>query len=672
MKPNAQNPEPKAHVKPYGTWPSPITAASVAAQGVRLSNVALDAGNVYWLEGRPLESGRHVLVRHTAAGVTHDVTPPAFNVRTRVHEYGGGAYAVRGGLVCFSNFADQRLYAIDGAGETAPRALTPEGRWFYADGVIDDARRLFVCVREDHTRDRQEPINALVAVSLDAANGASESPGRIIASGYDFYASPRLSPDGTMLCWICWNHPQMPWDGTELWIADVAADGSLERSRRIAGGASESIYQPGWSQAGQLLFVSDRDGWWQLYGLESVRQPEARTRPIVLNPPAAAEFGRAQWALGTQSWTCAGARQLFVSYGQGGRQRLGAVDLESGRLDAFDAGLDPLEWLAADANHLVFIGASPRTLPSVVRVHLGSNIKETLRATATGEIAEGYLAQPEPIVFEGSGGLPVHAFYYPPANADVSAPDAERPPLIVISHGGPTTATSVALDLRVQYWTSRGFAVVDVNYGGSTGYGRAYRERLRGRWGIVDVDDVVAAARVLASSGRADSRRLIVRGGSAGGFTTLAALTAQPDVFSAGASYYGVSDLEGLARETHKFESRYLDSLVGPYPAMRDTYRQRSPIDSVDRLACALIFFQGLEDRVVPPEQSAMMADAVRRKGLPVAYLTFEGEQHGFRRAETIARCLDAELFFYGALFGFTPADLIDPIAIDNLPVSSG
>jgi dipeptidyl aminopeptidase/acylaminoacyl peptidase len=661
-------------VMPYGSWPSPISAAIVAAQGVRLSNVALDDGNVYWLEGRPSEGGRHVIVRRAADGATHDVTPPGFNARTRVHEYGGGAFAVRKGLVCVSNFDDQRLYRMDAIGQSSPVPITPEGAWCYADGVIDDRRRRFICVREDHMQAGREPVTTLVAVALGAAAdtapaGASIASGvEVLVSGYDFYSTPRLSPDGTQLAWLCWNHPQMPWDGTELWVARVSETGAIEHSRRIAGGEAESIYQPGWSPDGALYFVSDRTGWWQLYRLERPDAAPAEPRPVIVDPPPEAEFGRAQWALGTQTWACAGARRVAVSFVRRGRWQLALVDVASGRLTTLDGAPDPHEWLAADEAQVVFAGSSPQAMPGVLRIDLERGGQDTLRAVSIDAALAACLSAPQAIEYAGARGLPVHAFYYPPTNGDVSAPAGDRPPLIAISHGGPTTATSATLDLRVQFWTSRGFAVIDVNYGGSTGYGRPYRERLRGAWGIVDVDDVISGVRHLVSQGKADPERLAIRGGSAGGYTTLAALTQHPEVFRAGASYYGVSDLEALARDTHKFESRYLDSLVGPYPSMRDEYRRRSPIHHVERLSCALIFFQGLEDRVVPPDQSATMVEEVRRKGLPVAYLTFEGEQHGFRRAETMARCLEAELQFYGAVFGFEPADRIEPVAIENLP----
>jgi dipeptidyl aminopeptidase/acylaminoacyl peptidase len=570
---------------------------------------------------------------------------------------------------------------------------------------MDERRRRLMCVREDHTAADQEAVTSLVAVPLDPPASRMTT----LASGHDFYSTPRLSPDGSRVAWLCWNHPRMPWDGTELWVATVTAQGAVEGPQCVAGGDRESIYQPGWSPDGALYFSSDRDGWWRLYRIdgrelagllrgaraaaspgsapvaatsavtvvpvtaepvtaEPVTAEPVTAVPVLRQPPARTEFGRAPWVFGTQTWTSAGAGRLVVSFVSGGRWHLGTIDERTGSLAPLAPDLDPHEWLAATPDHVVLVASSPRSAARVVRVAIADGRAETLRASFDTPLDAGYLSEPRSIEYPTTGGRTAHAFVYPPQNRDATAPPGERPPLLAISHGGPTTASTAALDLRVQFWTSRGFAVVDVNYGGSTGFGRPYRERLNGQWGIVDVDDVISAVRFLVSSAEADPDRLMIRGGSAGGYTTLAALTFHPGVFKAGACYYGVSDLEVLARDTHKFESRYLDNLVGPYPAMRDEYRTRSPIHAVHRLSCALILFQGLEDRIVPPNQSEMMAAAVRRKGLPVAYLGFAGEQHGFRRAETIGRCLEAELFFYGAVFGFDPADEIEPVPIDNLP----
>lgn len=642
--------------KAFGTWPSPITAHAVATQGIRLSSVALDGEDIYWIEGRPQEAGRNVLVRRHPDGRLEDVTPASFNVRTRVHEYGGGACVVSRGIVFASNFSDQRIYRIDANAAHDPVPITPAGQWFYADAVLDPQRRRLIAVREDHSDPGREPTNALVAIPMDGP----EHAGDVIASGFDFYSTPRLSSDGSHLSWLSWRHPQMPWDGTELWQAQVADDGALAWPRVIAGGVSESIYQPGWTLDGHLQFVSDRDGWWTLY-----RAGDAS--PLASSAPSGVEFGRPQWVFGTASWVPLDRRRMLVSYTQRGRWHLAILDISTGVLSNLAEDLEPREWLAASPTHAVLIAGSTSTADAVVRVDLATGAVETLRSSADAGFPAGLVSVPDAIEFPSSDGHTTHAFYYPPRNPECAAPAGERPPLILIGHGGPTTATSGTFDLRVQFWTSRGFAVADVNYGGSSGFGRTYRQRLNGQWGVLDVADMIAAARHLVSIGKADPDRLAIRGGSAGGFTTLAALTFHPGVFHAGASYYGISDIEVLAHDTHKFESRYLDTLIGPYPAARDVYRARSPIHFVDRLSCSLILFQGLEDKVVPPNQSEMMAAAVRAKGLPVAYLAFEGEQHGFRKATTIVRCLEAELYFYGKVFGFTPADEIEPVPIDNL-----
>jgi dipeptidyl aminopeptidase/acylaminoacyl peptidase len=660
---------------PYGTWASPLSASAVAAGSLRLGAVQLDRGDIYWLEGRPQERGRSALLRWSPDGSIGEVVPPDFNVRSRVHEYGGGAYIVRNGTVYCVNFSDQRVYRIVAAdalsSASVPEALTPPGPWRYADFDVDVRRHRLICVREDQTLEGREPINAIVSIPLGPAK-RTDSPAKaghyvhseVIASGYDFYSTPRLSPDGTKLGWLSWRHPAMPWDDTELWVADVDANGSLTNATRVAGGNAESIYQPGWSPDGALYYVSDRTGWWQLYRSDLSGRSD---RAVIRNLPDESEFGRPAWVFGTATWACAGPSQLIVSFTQRGRWHLATVDVASGILSPFAPGLQPDEWIAADASSAIVVAGSDTAPDRVVRIDIATGEVVSIRSASKQPVEAGYVSVPEAIEFPTTDGRTAHAFYYAPQNMDFNAPAAEAPPLIAITHGGPTAAASATLDLQIQYWTSRGFALVDVNYGGSSGYGRAYRERLNGNWGIVDVADVTSAARFLCETGRGDAGRLIIRGGSAGGYTTLAALTFHAGVFKAGASYYGISDLEVLELDTHKFEARYSHSLVGPYPEARDTYRARSPIHAIDRLACPLILFQGLEDKVVPPNQSQMMADAVRDKRLPVAYLAFEGEQHGFRRADTIAHCLEAELYFYGKVFGFTPADPIEPVEIANL-----
>jgi len=632
-------------VAPYGSWKSPITSDLIVAGTIGLGLTALDGDDTYWIESRPAEGGRSVVVRHTPDGRAADVTPPPFNARTRVHEYGGGEYLVADGIVYFSHWNDQRLHRQEP--DTSPWPITPEGQWRYADGILDRRRGRILCICEDHTVAGREAANTLVSLDL---NG--EGLAHVLASGHDFYSSPRLSPDGSHLAWLAWNHPNMPWDGSELWVGELRTDGSLGRAERIAGGESESIFQPQWSPDGVLYFVSDRTGWWNLY-----RWRAGRVEPVV---EMEAEFGVPQWVFGLSTYAFASARHIICAYTGRGTWHLASLDTATKELTPIEVPYTAIGQVRATASRAVFLGGSPTEPASVVQLDLASGRIDVLRRTSQVRVDPGYLSVPRAVEFPTEHGLTAYGIFYPPQNADYSAPAGERPPLIVISHGGPTGATASTLNLSIQYWTSRGFAVLDVNYGGSTGYGRAYRQRLEGQWGVVDVDDCTNGARYLVERGEVDGNRLIIRGGSAGGYTTLCALAFR-DVFKAGASYFGLSDLEAFVQETHKYESRYLERLVGPYPARQDLYRERSPIHYADRISCPVIFFQGLEDQVVPPSQAEMMVEALRARGIPVAYVPFEGEQHGFRRAENIKRALDAELYFYSRVFGFELAEPVEP-----------
>ncbi len=511
-----------------------------------------------------------------------------------------------------------------------------------------------ICVREDHTAPDREAVNTIISLDLKGDDDA-----RILAGGNDFYSSPRISPGGSYLAWLSWDHPNMPWDETELWMGELGGDGSLRDVRRVGGGAGESIFQPEWSPDGALYFVSDRTGWWNLYRLE-----DGEAEPLC---EMKAEFGRPQWVFGMSTFSFESQDSIICGYNRGGVWHLARLDLATLELETIDTAYTEIaESLRAAPGRVVFGAGSPAEPLSIVELNLDTGRTEVLRRSSQVTVDPGYLSTHEFIEFPTERKQVSYALYYPPSNRDFQAPPQERPPLLVISHGGPTSAARASLNPLIQYWTSRGLAVADVDYGGSTGYGRAYRERLKGKWGVVDVDDCVNVARFLAKEGQVDGERLAIRGGSAGGFTTLSALTFR-DVFKAGASYFGVSDLEALALETHKFESRYLDGLIGPYPEMRDLYMERSPIHSVDRLSCPLIVFQGLEDEVVPPNQAELMVEALRSKGLPVAYVTFEGEQHGFRKAENIKRALDSELYFYSKVFGFELPEPVEPVAIENL-----
>jgi len=638
---------------PYGSWKSPITTDLIVSGSIGLGQVALDGEDIYWVEMRPSEGGRMVLVKHDPEGETVDVTPEPYSVRTRVHEYGGGAFLVHEEVVYFSNYSDQRIYRQENGGE--PQAITPDVEMRYADGCFDPARNRIICVRENHTGEG-EPVNCIVAVD---ALGKTEQ--QVLSKGSDFCSNPRISPDGTKLAWLTWDHPNMPWDGTFLLVASFNDQGLLDEPQVVAGARTESIFQPEWSPDNVLHYVSDRSGWWNLWRHENGQDRQLAKR--------SAEFGKPQWVFGSATYSFASDELIACSYVENGEWKVSMLHIESGTLLAIDTPFSELGRgdLKAGDGKIVFVAGAPSLPMSMVLFDLASSRWHELRKSHNLEIDEGYLSASRSVEFPTDDGKTAHALYYPPRNRDFQAPAGEKPPLLVKSHGGPTGSASTALDLGIQFWTSRGIGVLDVNYGGSTGYGREYRERLNGTWGIVDVDDCCNAALHLVSQGEADGDRLAIDGGSAGGYTTLAALTFK-EVFNAGASHYGVSDLEALAKETHKFEARYLDGLVGPYPEESDLYKERSPIHHTDRLSCPLILFQGLEDQIVPPSQAEMMFDAVRAKGIPTAYIPFEGEQHGFRRAENIKRALEAELYFYSKVFGFDLADSIEPVDILNLP----
>jgi dipeptidyl aminopeptidase/acylaminoacyl peptidase len=639
-------------IAPYGTWKSPITSEAIVAGTIGLGGGCAEGEMLYWSESRPAEGGRVAIVVRSPDGQTQDVIAAPWNARTRVHEYGGGAWTVDRGWVYFTNFADQRLYRTQPGHE--PIALTPEQPWRYANFVVDAQRDRLIAVREDHRQPDREPVNELVAIALDGSQQVS-----VLATGWDFYASPTLSPDGSQLAWLTWQHPNLPWDGTTLWVADVAADGSLQNAREMAGGPEESVFQPSWSPDGRLHFVSDRSGWWNLYRQEA----DGTARNLC---PMEAEFGLPQWVFGMATYGFADANTIICTYTQNGLWKLAKVLISEGKLVEINQPYTSISDPFVTENFVIFGGGSAAKSGAIVRLDFATETIEVLKVSSTLDIDPGYLSEPQSIAFPTTGDRVAYALLYLPKNRDFQAPEGEKPPLKVKIHGGPTAQTSSSLNLSIQYWTSRGFAVLDVNYGGSTGYGRDYHCRLDGQWGIVDVDDCANGAQYLVDRGMVDGDRLTIAGGSAGGYTTLAALTFR-DTFKAGASYYGVSDLEALARDTHKFESRYLDRLIGPYPERRDIYIDRSPIHHIDRLNCPVVFFQGLEDRVVPPNQAEMMVEALKKKGIPVAYVAFEGEQHGFRKAENIKRALDGEFYFYAKVFGFEPAETIEPIEIANL-----
>jgi dipeptidyl aminopeptidase/acylaminoacyl peptidase len=650
-----------ATIAPYGSWRSPISAAAVAAGGRRLASPRLAGdGAVWWAEGRAAEGGRVVLMRRPQGDEPEEVTPAGTNVRTRVHEYGGGAWTLAADdLVLFVDFDDQRLYR-QRLGEE-PVAITPEpdapAALRYADLRLTPDGRTVLCVRESDGRGKTgrdgspEPANEIVALPVDGTAAPAA-----LASGRDFYSFPRPSPDGAWLAWTCWDHPDMPWDGTELWLAplDDPAD-----ARLVAGGAAESIFQPEWDAEGRLHFASDRDGWWNLYRLENGAVEQVTDEE--------ADLGHPQWLFDGSTYAFLDDGSIVCIRTERGEERL--CLREPGSAALRDLGLPHTAFgfpsLSVRGTRVAFAAASPEREAEVVVLDLGGGEPEVIRKASEDAIDAAFASIPRPISFPTSGDAVAHGFYYPPANAEFEAPAGELPPLIVQSHGGPTSHSPPALDREFLFWTSRGFGVVDVNYRGSSGYGREYRQRLQGGWGVLDVDDCVAAPRHLAASGEADANRLAIRGGSAGGYAVLCALVFHDD-FAVGASYYGVADIESLDEDTHKFESRYTVGLVGPYPERRDLYRERSPIHFVERLRAPVILFQGLEDKVVPPNQAETMVAALKRNGVPHAYVAFADEAHGFRRAENQIRSLEAELYFYGRILGFEPADDLQPVEIDG------
>ncbi len=633
---------------PFGSWPSPITAERIVNGSIRLVQPSLDHGRCYWIESRPQENGRSVLVCRDTDGRTVDLTPAPYNARSKVHEYGGGAYLASGGNCWFVNFDDQRIH-VTGIGRT-PRAITEACQKRYADLCHDPQRDRLIAVCEDHSG-TGEAVNSLVAINLRDGNLTD------IATGYDFYSSPRLSPDGRRLAWLCWRHPNLPWDQTELWVAELDENGLPQSSRRIGGDRPEALLQPEWKDS-DLYFVSDASDWWNLcrWDGEQVRQLTAEK----------AELGQPHWVFATRSY---GLCQLPLAVGNflaNGRSKLHRISLEDGSAQPVDFPYTHIEQIHVERDRaLLLAGAADRPM-AVIDFDLRNDSWRVLREAESLEVDMSILAIPESISYPTSDGETAHALYYPATNPAHTAGRSEQAPLLVKCHGGPTAATSPALDLRTQYWTSRGFGVLDVNYRGSTGYGRHYRQSLYGRWGQADVDDAVYGARYLASEGQADSSRMVIRGGSAGGFTVLCALAFR-ELFRAGASYYGIGDLEQMFEHTHKFESHYDHQLLGLNGDRNKIFEARSPSRHADRISCPVIFFQGLDDKVVPAEQSEQMVDILRKRGIPVAYLAFAGEGHGFRQAQNIQRALEAELAFYARILGFEPDGTLPSIQIHNL-----
>ena len=664
---------------PYGSWPSPISARLLADASSSVSRPSTDRGNIYWVESRPAEKGRNTIMEKSPAGQVREVLPAPRSVRSTVHEYGGGDYLAADGVLFYCQENDQRIYRLalnDPRAE--PTAITPavaEGSPMlrFADLCFDAGRQCLYCVCEDHSA-APEPENYIAIIDVAAIDtSATADPPRPpvkLVSGADFYAYPRLSPDGARLCWISWMHPNMPWDCTELWLAQLGQDGAITNQQRVAGGDNTSIFQPHWSPDNSLYYISDQTGWWNIYRHET----SGAAYPVC---PKKAEFATPLWNLGMATYGFLDTTTLFCCYTENSAWRLATINLESGDFNPIASDYTWTSGIHCGRGQALFAAANPVTSPVLCRYDPEQDSLDLPVDTPPPPVAADFLSQPAshffPTAFSSAAPRPesrAHLLYYPPANRDFCGTEDEQPPLVVLCHGGPTGMASPQLNLKIQFWTSRGFAVADINYRGSTGFGRRYRDSLRGQWGVADVEDAVNGARYLVEQGLADGDKTLIRGGSAGGYTVLAALAFQ-DYFRAGACLYGIGDLETLAGDTHKFESRYLDRLIGKYPEEKSLYRQRSPVNHISSVSCPVIFFQGMDDKVVPPQQTRAMVEALREKRLPVASLFFPGEAHGFRKAETLEQSLQAELYFYARVLGFPPPADCQPITIENLPADA-
>ncbi len=622
---------------PFGTWHSSISAEMVAGKSPKLSEPLLESNRVFWLESKPEEKGRTTIMMHES-GQSQSILPRPLSAKSKVHEYGGGSFAISGDYVFFVLADDQQIYKLDFTQDTIePVALTQQVELRFSDIQFDQHRNKLIAVCEDHspiTKDGKEPSNYLVAIPVDGSKNIT-----ILHEGFDFYSFPRISPNGEHLCWTCWNHPDMPWDKTELWLAQLTQDGTLASPGKIAGNKPESIFQPNWSPDNTLYFVSDRDNWWNIYTYEQNKINQITHEE--------AEFATPQWTFNMSTYGFIDEHTIAATFTKNGTWHFALINTKSGALKIVDQGSTYIEGVNCRDGKTVFIGASPTSSSAIYYYDSPTGMPKSVNSQATSIDIED-ISVGQPVSFTSENDETVHGFYYPPKNREYNS--NAKPPLITLGHGGPTGATANSLNLKIQYWTNRGFAILDVNYRGSTGYGRQYRHTLYKNWGIYDVEDLCNFAESASKNDLCDPDQLIVKGSSAGGYTTLAALTFKK-TFNCGVSLYGIGDLETLARDTHKFESRYMDKLIGPYPEEKHAYISRSPVHSVDRIACPLLIFQGLEDKVVPPNQANAMFNAVKENGLPVSMVTFENEGHGFRQAENICAMLDSELEFYLRVF---------------------
>ncbi len=623
----------------YGNWPSPITAETLTQQSAKISEPQACGDQVFWIESRPNEKGRNALVQLLENGESKDVLSTPHSVRTRAHEYGGASYIVTEDFIFCVLDADQCVYWIDRLTHDL-KPLTASGNYRYADFCWDKARNRLICVREDHTQANHAhhifERSEIVAIDLTGQLN-------VLVSGADFYSNPRLNFNGNYLSYLCWNHPQMPWDGSECYCATLDNKGEILETTLIAGGKNESIFQPQWSLSDELFFVSDRSNWWNIYRYKNA------SIEIVCGIPA--EFATPQWVFGMSTYGFLSENEIFCCFSQKGQWNLGVIELEKKSLTSIPNEFRDISNICCHNSQAFFLAASA-TKGSSLYTFKNTQITPLLPEKNSGLTGED-ISQPNAIHFATSDGEIAHGFYYAPKNRLISKNSNQLPPLIVMCHGGPTGATETSLNIKIQFWTSRGFAVLDVNYRGSTGYGRQYRDRLKNNWGVTDVIDVCSGAQHLIDRGLVDPNKIAIRGSSAGGYTVLAALTFA-NTFKAGASLYGIGDLQALAKDTHKFEARYLDSLVGEYPAQQNIYHARSPINHVEQLNCPVIFLQGLEDKVVPPNQAEAMVAALTKKGIKNAYVTFAEEGHGFRQAESIQKAIEAEFEFYKEVFNLT------------------
>ncbi|MCH2408074.1 MAG: prolyl oligopeptidase family serine peptidase [Acidimicrobiales bacterium] len=633
--------------KPYGTWESLITSEMLVGGAVRLGEIVTDGDDVWWAESRPDEGGRTVIVRNGK-----DQTDKKTNVRTLVHEYGGSAWSVRNGTLVYSQYLDQRLYRRDKSGDSIP--LTPESEtqqsYRYADGRITNNEDWYVCVRETHTSSDEEPSNEIVAVPLDGSQQI-----RVLVSGPDFVSSPRVSKEGDQIAWVQWNHPNMPWDDTQLCIASL--EEMVLSNQKVTKSKAESFFQPEWDDQGNLHVVSDRNNWWNLFRVDQSTNEIDLTSLTNIE----AEIGLPQWVFGQSRYAFVGDEIWFV-YREAGIDKLATLS-SNGQFEQIKIDATEIESVTNYQDGIVATVSSWKAESSVMFIN--SEEVRPLSKTRDLDIGESWFPVPETFTYQTSDSEKAHALFYSPTNPEYEIHENENPPLIVLAHGGPTGSARRQLQLSIAYWTSRGFGVADVDYRGSTGYGRLYRNSLRNSWGLADVEDCVAVAKHLVAQKKVDKNRLAIKGGSAGGFTVLAALTFH-DTFTAGASRYGIADLAILAKDTHKFESRYLDRLVGKWPEDEEIYKQRSPIHHIEQLSTPMVILQGSEDPIVPPNQAHLMAKKLKENDIPHALIEFSDEGHGFRKAPNITKAIESELAFFAQIFNFEPFDDLPKICIES------